>query len=509
MRKRLLSLLLLPALAGGAPAQQDPASPAKSGEMAGYLIVPHEKVSESFNAGFSMYVAAWPLLRTYPGSKFQSGLFGTWMFAQYDGPAPEKMYSDVEGGLGWWRDTRFATETPKFIMGGVAPNFVEWANGPGAGKGRDWTKPAGKYGIAQLSPWLLWPPDGLNLKQGTSGELFGYGYLPLPLTAAKPGTGDQSWTLFLNTATFKGPVAFFTPHFWSHTIESEPRLADKLLDTRPSNPNRALQMETQHVPAVISGTYARVAPTCFPTGPLVHRITSYKKKALWDGVKAWLDGGAAASGVVDPAESVVHVFTGKGGATWRIYEDKTPKEQRAPLPWTSFAMPTALDPHTFGYQWKEPKGELPEYYRLEKNKWVPVTADEVPVDTGLQKIVFDRAKESPKPYVTPEEASSCWKKPGSAAGPFKVQLGDGSVVTYSWYRFADQPALLNAGLTDAERDALQSRVEKIHRGWTKEREYLPAPTVGKLAELDPALIVTPPTGMEAGYVPIVTRQEAK
>lgn len=31
-------------------------------EMAGYLLVPHEKVPDSFNAGFSMYVAAWPLL---------------------------------------------------------------------------------------------------------------------------------------------------------------------------------------------------------------------------------------------------------------------------------------------------------------------------------------------------------------------------------------------------------------------------------------------------------------
>jgi len=111
----------------GAPGQIE------KGEMAGYLLVPHEKVEETYNAGFSIYAAAWPLLQIYPGHRFQTGLFGTWMFAQYDGAAPEKMYSDIEGGLGWWRDTRFATETPKFIMGGVAPNFVEWANGPGAG----------------------------------------------------------------------------------------------------------------------------------------------------------------------------------------------------------------------------------------------------------------------------------------------------------------------------------------------------------------------------------------
>jgi hypothetical protein len=98
------------------------------------------------------------------------------------------LYSDIEGGLGWWRDTRFATETPKFIMGGVAPNFCEWANGPGAGKGRAWEKPAGKYGIARLSPWVLWPPDGLNLRQGTCGELFGYGYRALPLIPGKTKT---------------------------------------------------------------------------------------------------------------------------------------------------------------------------------------------------------------------------------------------------------------------------------------------------------------------------------
>jgi hypothetical protein len=89
-----------------------------------------------------------------------------------------------------------------------------------------------------------------------------------------------------------------------------------------------------------------------------------------------------------------------------------------------------------------------------------------------------------------------------------VRLGDGSEVTYSWYRFADQPALLNADLTDAEREAIQSRVEKIHRAWTRDRQYLPPPALGRLAELDPALIVTPPAGLEAGYVPIVTRQAA-
>jgi len=50
-------------------------------------------------------------------------------------------------------------------------------------------------------------------------------------------------------------------------------------------------------------------------------------------------------------------------------------------------------------------------------------------------------------------------------------------------------------------------IEKIHRSWPKDRDYLAPPTVGTLCELDPALLVTPPAGKEAGYVPIATRQQ--
>jgi hypothetical protein len=514
----------------------------EQGEMAGYLLVPNERVPETYNAGFSMYVAAWPLLKTYPGHQFQTGLPGTWMFAQYDGSAPKDAYSDIEGGLGWWRDTRFATETPKFIMGGVALNFVEWANGPGAGKGRDWGNPTGLYGVAQLSPWVLWPPDGLNLAQGTCGELLGYGYLPLPLTKAKTTTdgkgvptGDQSWTLFLNARNFKGPVAFFLPCFWSRSTVPEPRLAGMLLDSRPSEPNRALQMETQYIPSVqaVDGngeTWARIAPTSFPRGPegdsvVVHHVTSYNRAALWDGVKAWFEGGPEASGGIDPQGAILHTFSGGGGATWRIYGPSTPNEERRPIAWSSFATPQAPDPTTFGYRWNYelvsksgskdgPLATLPQYYHLvndgKRTEWVPVQAEDVPAETGLAQVRFDRPTEPrPEPYVTPDDPNSCWKTPGPVAGPFQARLGDRSVVTYYWYRFADQPALLNAGLTPEEREEMQARVERIHRSWGKDHDYLAPPARGRLAGIDPALIVTPPRGLEVGYVPIATRQASR
>ena len=193
------------------------------------------------------------------------------------------------------------------------------------------------------------------------------------------------------------------------------------------------------------------------------------------------------------------------------------------MAWNSFATPIAPDPTTYGYKWNEqlvrkvnaPNGSrvvLPEYFHLQndgkKKQWVVAKPTEVPTASGLATLRFDRPKEKPpEPYDTPEARESSFKMPGPVAGPFKTHLGDGSVVTYYWYRFADQPALLNADLTQEEREKMQAKVEKLHRAWTKDRNYLAPPTVGKLADLDPAQLVTPPKRYEIGYVPIATRQE--
>jgi len=136
-----------------------------------------------------------------------------------------------------------------------------------------------------------------------------------------------------------------------------------------------------------------------------------------------------------------------------------------------------------------------------------VKKKDVPPETGLLDAKFDKnSNDDPTVYSTPTDATGSWKKPGPVAGPYQTRLSDGSTLTYYWYRFADQPALLNAGLSYGERQEMQKRVEKLHRSWTKEREYLPPPSTGKLVDLDPGIIVQPPTGYEIGYVPIATGQ---
>ncbi len=552
-RSRFRALIVSIACAASPCAHGDapPApKPVRNAEMSGYMLVPVERAPAEFNAGFSLYAAAWPLVENYPGSNFQTGLFGTWMFPQFGvepgDEKPKDLYTDIEGGLGWWRDTRFATETPKFIMGGVAVNFAAWANGPGAGKGRDWNAPLGKYAIAQLSPWVVWPPDGLNLAQGTCGELFGYGYLPLPLVDAKGAeggrkiaTGGQCWTLFLNTENFKGPLCFFTPNFWTEFVGERTELEGKLLDTRPSDPNKAFQMETQWVPASVTehdGTaYGRVAPVSFPMDDegrtvVLHRLSVYSSAALTDAVRAWFAGGAAPSGAFAESGTFVQNFGKGGGSTWRLFADGTKDDARPDIDWRAFGKPTAHDAHTFGYAWNDDfvrtvrekrakLARLPEYFKLDtardgkadaKPRWIAVDRRDVPRATKLSTMKFETPVEKGEgAYITPDAPESPFRSPGPVAGPFEITLGDGSTLTYAWYRFADQPAMVMAGLTPAEREEAQRRVELMHRAWTRDRQYIPPPTTGSLASIDPALLVTPPKGLEVGHVPIALRQEMR
>jgi hypothetical protein len=49
-------------------------------------------------------------------------------------------------------------------------------------------------------------------------------------------------------------------------------------------------------------------------------------------------------------------------------------------------------------------------------------------------------------------------------------------------------------------------VKLIHRHWSIDDQYFPDPAQ-ELASLDEGLIVTPPKGLEAGYVPICVHQQ--
>ena len=514
------------------PAQAQTTYPLTIG---GYMLTGATAPPQTYNAGYSFYSTAWPLLGDYPrDNRVQTGLYGTWMFPSTS--FVTNHYTDIEGGLGWWSDRNFQTATPKFIMGGVtAGGDPAWwfANSPGSGSSGG----NGKYGIAQLSPSLLFPPDGLNLRQGTSGKIFGYGYLALPLTEPKTTTagvavptGNHCWTLFVNSGNFKGPATFFTPYFWSQLSLIKPQLAGEGLDSRWAKPNKGFQMESQETFRAAAfdtaeGTFARSMPVYYPVDSngyslLMHRLCVYDQSALWNDVSQWLAAsGSTPRSVIKPASTYVQTVT----AFNPVWTMKNGRTSLGPLKWEGIVAPYALNSQELGYKWRTNQStlipsangsliKLPEYYQGPLNanstsQWLPIDAESVPQTAATMLAGVNFSKPNPHNPVVAVDSDAVWTSPGPVSGACRALLGDGSYVTYYWYRFADQPALLKADMTLAERNRLQTVVEKMHREWKNDRDYIAPPTTGTLADLDPGQLLTPPLGLEYGYVPIAWRQD--
>ena len=498
---------------------------------------------QAYGAGYTTYSAAWPIFKNYPGpNRFQMGLAGCWMSTQKTGNEPDQFYTTIEGGLGWWHDTRFGTKVPKFIMGGVSYNFYAWANGPGAGRSanlpngqRDWSTPGGKYGVAQLSNRLLWAPDGLNMAQALNGEFLGYGYTPLPLTEEMETTngvdiqtGNQCWTLMLNTTNFKGPATFFLPTFWTEPVLDNPSIEGLFLDSRPSNPNIGFGIEHAQSPALMSedddgNKYAKIERLQFPesnvnNSMILNQISVYNQDAFWNEMNNWFSGGEVVQAESMQTGSYNVPFVNNGGSSvGEISGGGDEYNIRM-----NYIDNIQLNEHIMGFEYNLSRVDqenglflMPEYFKLETdNRWHDIDEASVPASTDLVDALVPVIPRPEITYLTPmepdcqwQDPNGAWNSPGPTAGPFTTDMGDGSTLTYYWYRFVDQPAIVQANLPEDLRDEMQRRVELIHTNWSHLNQYYADPEIGNLATLDPAGIVEPPAGLEIGYVPIVTRQE--
>ena len=502
----------------------------------GYSGSPPPERAE-FGAGMGFYSAAWSLIGE-PLADFQIGLASTWVVPdnrddkdvplapegtlarqwKERGPTWDSVFQTVEGGLGYWAGNRFRYGPPKFSMNATPQCYDYEVGSPGWSFFYDTEALRDdRLGIAQLSNRLLIPPDALPFAGDPAGRFLGYTYMALPFTdpvPAKDGkapTGDQAWTCFLAAKNFKGPIAYYIPETWSKIADvfRYPYLHGRGLDTRAGIAGGGA-MEINTVPQLVATardgtTYSKIPALSFPVDAkgravLVQDVTYYSKKALYDSFLAWRRGGPAPSGRFD-----------RDGALVAKLSTRTPgfDQDGKSIEGVASTFDTAVfADNTWGLVWKEGgharRGQFPQYFRHAGDKRIAVAPADVPADTGLREAKF-RLAEPREPFTSPTRGA--WTEPGPAAGPLRVKLVDGSLVTYSWYRFVDQPSFQQYRWSAEKKRALQAFVEQIHRAWPIDREYMPPPTHGELVELDPALLVRPPPGMEAGFVPIVTRQE--
>jgi hypothetical protein len=504
----------------------------------GYISFSHEPLPKAgkYTAGMGFYAAVWPLTEK-PLAGFQIGLPSSWiqpdntdnkdkplapigtLARQWKerGPTWDTVFQTVEGGLGYWAGNHFRYGPPKFSMNATPQCYDYEVGSPG------WSffysneaLPDHQLGIAQLSNRLLVPPDGLPFKGKPNGEFLGYTWMALPFTeptGGNPPTGDQSWTCFLSAANFKGPIAYYIPETWSKIgrLFNEPFLYGRGLDSRPAIMGGGA-MEINTVPRFDSRdakgeVYSKLPRLQFPVDKsgraiLVQDVTYYSKSALADAFKAWREGGPKCSGVFQIDSS----FRPKLSTKTTSYD-----QSGKPVKGVEKAFNTKVfDGNVWGLEWfgdrfSEP-GQFPQYFKEVDGVRQVVSPAELPPETNLLAAEFKLAGKG-APYTSP--TAGAWSKPGPARGPFTAKLSDGSVATFYWYRFVDQPSFQQYKWSGAKKQQLQRLVEKLHSEWRLNRNYMAPPTRGKLVSLDSALLVSPPQGLEVGYVPIVTRQSAK
>jgi hypothetical protein len=557
----ILALALSAFSPGGlsqAPTDRQKSVPAKAGEpdrpgewdtdgqingngLGGYISSRTEQPASGFGEGIGFYTAVYPILPE-PIDNFQIGLASTWITPDNSddktiplcpkgsyagdnwperGPTYKDVFQTIEGGLGIWGSTHFRAgyNPPKFQIVGVPDCYTgNYLISPGWSN-RATASADDKMGIAQLSNRFLVPPDGFTFEKNPAGELFGYSWMSLPLADAKPGpppTGSRHWTLFLALANFKGPVAFVIPESWSKISATYAFDEGRGLDAREGR-SRGGAQEFNTVPYfevkdAQGAVYSKIPSFIYPVDAegktvLMQDVRYYSTKALADAVLAWRKGGPASGGRFDVGPGSSHLAEIKASPlNFRQTRNRTPLSG-----WEAVVRTAVFDATAFGLQWTDspigPKGTLPRYFKEVEGKRAAVAAADVPAALRAKKF-----KPAANRGVYTSPSAGAWTSPGPAKGPFYADLADGSRLTYAWYKFIDQPSLqqYRGVWSESTRAEMQALAEKIHRTWTIDREYMPGPSHGRpLVSIDPALIVAPPPGCEAGYVPIVIRQEAQ
>ncbi|MGC9200093.1 MAG: hypothetical protein ACP5E5_14340 [Acidobacteriaceae bacterium] len=508
------------------------------GGLHGYISMNVSPPSNGFGYGVSFYASVWPLLAS-PLKSFQIGLPGTWIMPDNQdyqkplcphgtlardhwykrAPSYREVFQTIEGGLGFWTSTQFPSATAKYIMNGTPNCYNYMIETPGWGFDQQPSHllalDSKAMGLAQISNRLVVPPDGWTFKQGMHGELFGTAWMALPLMDPtivnhRQITGDLSWTLFVNALNFKGPVAYWLPSTWSQISLGYPTDEGRTLDAR-QGVMAGGAMEVNTVP-YFSNTdrhgvlYTRIPQILFPvdashTTVLMQDVQMYSRNALYNSIKSWWTSSSSVTGAFNP----------KGAITPSCTSKPLQFDQHS-VPMTGFAafvQTTMVGRHgtcSYGLKWMGSAPGFPQYFKQDGKQMVAIPASQVPQETGLAAQTFEPAVVG-KPYTSPTGPETAWTTPGPSSGPYTAVLTDGSMVTYYWYRFVDQPALQHLHLSNAEKAQLQSRIERIQKNWPINRNYMPPPDSGSLATLDSAIIVTPPKGLELGYVPIVTLQE--
>ena len=511
-----------------------------TGSPSFYVNSSIDRVPDNFRSGFGWYSNAWPLTDTVIEG-MQLGLSGSWITpnnesepdsiaqkvcanaAQWvrndtiktsNGSRGFDLIQTIEGSLGWWGNQKFKTLMPKFTIGPVQDCYSNQLQGPGWNffgfvLGEDPT-PRNRTGLVQVSNRMLIPPDGLTLEPDFSGAQVGYSWMSLPLPtfnhAYNNMAGENSWTMFINSKNFKGPLVFIAPQFFADGLVKNPAQKGLTLDVKGGRLG-SLAAEWASIPfhkyTDTAGTiYTKIPGLEFPVDAngnfaLSRDLTAYGSSAISDSFRSAL----ASGGALPRSVNSDGIFSPKLNAqSPGVYQEGKILGTLS----SSLAVKTFESGAAYGFSMGGGARleKIPQYYKEVGSSRIAIKESDAP--TALVNAKFGSLMQtSTHVYQEP----SWWKQSPAASGDLTADLRDGSQVTYRWYKFVDQPSLQRFEMNAAEKAGIQGAIEKMQKEWNN-FSMMKDPTVGSLASFDEGLMVTPPKGLEIGYVPIVVKQKA-
>ena len=493
-------------------------------------------VPESFGSGFGWYSTLWALTATRVDN-LSLGLSSTWIIPNNktvsastaqklcDTSTAEAIKNDasnpnngtfglllmqsIEGSLGWWNGQKFSTAYPKYMPNVTQNCYTTQLATPGWGFFKETPTAREQTGLIQISNQILMPPDGMVFQRDDSAPQLGVTWHSLNLPrfdhAFGSQAGNNSWTLFMNSSNFKGPLVFVAPQFWVDGSISNPLQKNLTLDVKSGYSTGGIASEWNSTPyyRYVDSTgkiYTKIPELQFPVDSngdfsIGRDFRAYSSKAISSSLKSALIG----TGNLPTALTNQEIYAGKLVANSpKIYQEgKTLGTLSELLSTKTFDSDNA---YGFSAPGKSGMIKLPQYFLESENTKVEIPAAQAP--EALVRASFGNPQfNSFFVYQYP----SWWDASPSASSDLTTDLSDGSQVVYRWYKFVDQPALQRFELNSSEKANLQSAIEKMQKEWAHSA-LMSEPTKGSLATFDQGMLVTPPKGLEYGYVPIVIKQ---
>eukprot|EP00949_MAST-11_sp_MAST-11-sp1_P001248 g1248.t1 len=470
----------------------------------------------------------------------------------------------IEGGLGYWMYTLATPHVKYMLPGSTSANYEVFGGTMLNDRPQECTKLGGAVRVSNrlLIPNDMIMFEG---GADTDGYL-GYMLSRTPLGKRKASDAANYWTIVLDADNYAGPAMYVSNWFWDMRTNwdplssswSDPRSLigyiaqgfeggmgsfstvkdgkvwrrttawgfplDK--NSTPSSPTSTLF--TGHSQYATDWAVAAMEPMLSGTGAEADQTVAYiRGKTLSERAKPECnlpvsDGfGKFSEERQDPEAEWLYPL---GFAT--VPTDETQAQQDADAAHCHARFD--IDPSKFDCTsrpgWCRGRRYLSRDSNAASNTNGNVHADaDVPQEVKdiLDRQAFVETKKNDGRYLGPPrpEERPCFECPGPAPQDSRlycVRTVEDTWVGYKWYRFVDQPELSNvfASLPASERDAakcfMQARIERLHAAeaastWTDSwfeppqgASNLPAAKVA----IDANLLLTPPAGMEIGYVPI-------